>query len=107
MDLRCDADLSDVEAYFDNGTWEVEKAMIDVGDDAVKYAEDHGDYQDHTLTLRTSNKFDVETDCLILYNDATTPNGYQYAAKVESRGFDVLSSAALYAEQKLKEKFEK
>ena len=27
---------------------------VDVGDEAVKYAEEHGDYQDHTLTLRTS-----------------------------------------------------
>ena len=107
MDLKCKADFSDVDAYFSDGEWEVEKAMIDVGDNAVKYAEEHGDYQDHTLTLRTSNKFDVEKDRLILYNDATAPNGYPYAAKVESKGYDVLSGAALEAEKELKEKFER
>ncbi len=107
MDLKCNADFSDVDAYFSDGEWEVEKAMIDAGDNAVKYAEEHGDYQDHTLTLRTSNKFDVEKDRLILYNDATAPNGYPYAAKVESKGYDVLSGAALEAEKELKEKFER
>lgn len=107
MDLKCKADFSDVDEFFSDGEWEVEKAMIDAGDNAVKYAEEHGDYQDHTLTLRTSNKFDVEKDRLILYNDATAPNGYPYAAKVESKGYDVLSGAALEAEKELKEKFER
>lgn len=107
MDLKCKADFSDVDAYFSDDELEVEKAMIDAGDNAVKYAEEHGDYQDHTLTLRTSNKFDVEKDRLILYNDATAPNGYPYAAKVESKGYDVLSGAALEAEKELKEKFER
>lgn len=107
MDLKCKADFSDVDEFFSDGEWEVEKAMIDAGDNAVKHAEEHGDYQDHTLTLRTSNKFNVEKDRLILYNDATAPNGYPYAAKVESKGFDVLSGAALEAEKKLKEKFER
>ena len=106
MDLKCETDFSDVDSFFSDGEWEVEKAMIDVGDNAVKYAEEHGDYQDHPLTLRTSNKFDVEKDRLILYNDATAPNGYQYAAKVESK-HDVLSGAALNAERELKEKFER
>ena len=101
------SDFSDVEGFFDEGKWEVEKKMIDVGDAAVKYAEEHGDYQDHTLTLRTSNKYDVDKYGLTLYNDATAPNGYQYASNVESKGFDVLSGAALHAEKRLKEEFEK
>ena len=95
------SDFSDVEGFFDEGEWEVEKKMIDVGDAAVKYAEEHGDYQDHTLTLRTSNKYDVDKDGL------TAPNGYQYASNVESKGFDVLSGASLHAEKRLKEEFEK
>ena len=81
--------------------------MMDVGDAAVKYAEEHGDYQDHTLTSRTSNKYDVDKDGLTLYNDATATNGYQYASNVESKGFDVLSGASLHAEKRLKEEFEK
>lgn len=101
-----DADFSDVDQFFQDGEWEVEKKMIDVGDEAVKYAEEHGDYQDHTFTLRTSNKYDVDKDELTLYNDAESPKGYQYASNVESKGFDVLSSAALYAEKRLKEDFE-
>ena len=101
-----DADFSDVDQFFQDGEWEVEKKMIDVGDEAVKYAEEHGDYQDHTLTLRTSNDYDVDKDGLTLYNDAESPKGYQYASNVESKGFEVLSGAALYAEKRLKEKFE-
>lgn len=107
MDLKCEFDFSDVDNFFDEGMWEVQKEMIDTGDEAVKYAEEHGNYQDHTLTLRTSNKFDVDEDKLTLYNDATAKNGYQYAAKVESHGFNVLGNAALYAEKRLKERFEK
>lgn len=104
--MDVDFDFSDVDDFFNKGEWEVEKKMIDVGDEAVKYAEEHGDYQDHTLTLRTSNKYDVDKDSLMLYNDATGPNGYQYASKVESKGYDVLSSAAIHAEKQLKEEFE-
>ena len=51
--MDVDFDFSDVDSFFDEGEWEVEKKMIDVGDEAVKYAEENGDYQDHTLTLRT------------------------------------------------------
>ena len=104
--MDVDADFSDVDQFFQDGEWEVEKKMIDVGDEAVKHAEEHGDYQDRTLTLRTSNKYDVDKDGLTLYNDATAPNGYQYASNVESKEFDVLSGAALYAEKRLKEEFE-
>ena len=100
-------DFSDVDSFFDEGEWEVEKKMIDEGDEAVKYAEEHGNYQDHTLTLRTSNKYDVDKDGLTLYNAAASPKGYNYASNVESKGYDVLSGAALYAEKQLKEEFEK
>ena len=100
-------DFSDVDSFFDEGEWEVEKKMIDEGDEAVKYAEEHGNYQDHTLTLRTSNKYDVDKDGLTLYNDAASPKGDNYASNVESKGYDVLSGAALYAEKQLKEEFEK
>lgn len=53
--MDVDADFSDVDQFFRDGEWEVEKRMIDVGDEAVKFAEEHGDYQDYTLTLKTSN----------------------------------------------------
>lgn len=95
-----DADFSDVDKFFDDGEWEVESAMIDVGDEAVKDAEESGNYQDHTLTLRTSNGYDVDKDGLTLENTA------DYASYVEAKGYDVLSSPALRAEKKLKELFE-
>lgn len=95
-----DADFSDVDDFFDEGEWEVEKVMIDVGDTAIKDAEESGTYQDHTLTLRTSNQFDIDKDGLILENTA------EYASYVEAKGFEVLGSSALRAEKKLKEMFE-
>lgn len=95
-----DFDFSDVDDFLNKGEWEVEKKMIDVGDEAVKYAEEHGDYKDHTLTLRTSNDYDVDQSGLTLKNEA------EYASFVESKGFDVLSGAALYAERRQKEEFE-
>ena len=105
--MDVDFDFSDVDQFIKDGEWEVEKKMIDIGDEAVKYAEEHGDYQDHTLTLRTSNKYDVDKDGLTLYNDAESPKGYNYASNVESKGFDVLSSTSLHAEKQLKEEFER
>lgn len=99
--MDVDFDFSDVGQFLKEGEWEVQKKMIDVGDEAMKYAEEHGNYQDHTLTLRTSNDYDVDESGLTLKNEA------EYASFVESKGFDVLSGAALYAEKRLKEEFEK
>mgnify|MGYP000868532187 CR=1 FL=1 len=95
-----DSDFSDVDQFFDNLEWEVQKGMIDVGEAAVKDAEESGTYQDHTLTLRTSNAYDVDNDGLTLENTAP------YASYVEAKGFEVLSGSALRAEKKLKEMFE-
>ena len=95
-----DSDFSDVEQFFDDLEWEIQKCMVDVGDAAVKDAEESGTYQDHTLTLRTSNTFDVDKDGLTLENTA------DYASYVEAKGFEVLSGSALRAEKKLKEMFE-
>lgn len=90
-------DFSDVDRFIEQGTWEVQKKMVDVGDESVRYAEEHGSYQDRTLTLRTSNVYDVEDDGLVLRNTA------EYASYVEAKGFEVLGGAALYAEKRLKE----
>lgn len=100
MGIRMDADFSDVDGFFEDEQWNVQKKMIDVGADAVRYAEDNGTYQDHTLRLRTSNDYDVTEDALILTNSAP------YASYVESKGYDVLSGAALFAQRELKKEFE-
>lgn len=99
--MDVDFDFSDVDQFLKEGEWEVQKKMIDVGDEAVKYAEENGNYQDHTLTLRTSNDYDVDESGLTLKNEA------EYASFVESKGYVVASGAALYAEKRLKEEFEK
>ena len=104
--MSIDFDFSDVDSFFNDGEWEVEKKMIDIGDEAVRYAEENGDYKDHALTLRTSNDYDVDKSGLTLKNKAASPKGHHYASDVESKGYDVLSGAVLFAENKLKEEFE-
>lgn len=95
-----DSDFSDVDKFFDDGEWEVEKTMIDVGDDSVKDAKANHTYQNRTGNLEASNGYDVDKDGLTLENTA------DYASYVEAKGFDVLSGSALRAEKKLKEMFE-
>ena len=94
-----DSDFSDVDKFFDDGEWEVEKAMIDVGDEAVKDAKTNHTYKNRTGNLEASNDFDVDKDGLTLENSA------DYASYVEAKGFDVLSGPALRAEKKLKKIF--
>lgn len=95
-----ESDFSDVDQFFNDGEWEVEKAMIDVGDEAVKDAKANHTYQNRTGNLEASNGYDVDKDGLTLDNTA------DYASYVEAKGFDVLSGPALRAEKKLKDIFE-
>lgn len=95
-----DGDFSDVDKFFDDGEWEVEKAMIDVGDEAVEDAKANHTYQSRSGNLEASNDYDVDNDGLTLKNTAN------YASYVEAKGFDVLSGPALRAEKKLKDIFE-
>lgn len=95
-----DSDFSDVDQFFDDVEWEVQKGMIDVGDAAVKDAKENHTYQNRTRNLEKSNAYDVDKDGLTLENTA------DYASYVEAKGFVVLSGSALRAEKKLKEMFE-
>lgn len=95
-----DSDFSDVDKFFDDVEWEVQKGMIDVGDAAVKDAKANHTYRNRTGNLEKSNTYDVDKDGLTLENTAP------YASYVESKGFEVLSGSALRAEKKLKEIFE-
>ena len=95
-----ESDFSDVDQFFDDVEWEVQKGMIDVGDAAVKDAKENHTYQNRTKNLETSNTYDVDEDGLTLENTAP------YASYVEAKGFVVLSDHALRAEKKLKEMFE-
>lgn len=95
-----DSDFSDVDQFFDDVKWEVQKGMIDVGDAAVKDAKENHTYQNRTRNLEKSNTYDVDKDGLTLENTA------DYASYVEAKGFVVLGDPALRAEKKLKEMFE-
>lgn len=99
--IHSEIDISDVDSFLEDETWEVQKGMIDSGYYAVRHAEEHGAYQDHTLTLRTSNKFDVDEDGVTLENEAF------YASFVEAKGFNVLGDSAIWLKNQLKKQFER
>lgn len=101
------SDFSDVEQFFKNGEAEVRQTVDKVGDEADDYDVKHGDYQDQTGTLRKSNRHEVDAKGnLTLINDAASESGFNYASNVESKGYQVRSGGALYAEKRLKEIFE-
>lgn len=100
-----DIDFSDAYAFVDAISEEVVRKESEIGEEAVRYAVENGDYQDRTGTLRRSNKYEAREDGLVLINDAASPEGYEYASSVEAKGYEVLSGAALYAERRLREEF--
>lgn len=94
--VKCTFDFSDVDAAFEEHIKLVKSEVDKVGKEAVAVAKNNGNYRDVTGMLRNSNRHVVTDKCnLELINDAP------YAASVEARGKDVLSSAALFAEQRL------
>lgn len=95
MDVKFD--FSDVDGFFDQGYAEVKAVEGKVGKEAVDYAVKNGNYQNQTGTLRKSNKYSVQDDGLELRNEA------EYASFVESKGYEVLSGAGIFAEKRLKE----
>lgn len=95
--MSVELDFSDVDAFFDQGMSEVKEVMKSVGEESVQYAKDNGDYKDHTMVLRNSNKCEVDESGLTLKNEA------DYASFVEAKDFEVLTGAALHAEKRLRE----
>ncbi|WP_071146681.1 hypothetical protein [Bacteroides ihuae] len=93
-------DFSDVDSFFQEEEARVLAKEHEIGEEAVQYAKEHGNYKDHTGHLRASNDYEVDKEGLTLKNEA------EYASFVESKKFDVLSSTALHAEKRLKEEFE-
>lgn len=84
---------------FDAALVEFEKKMrsrmAQVGEEAVAYAEENGEYHDVTGLLRSSNHCTVTDRKLRLYNTAP------YADEVQARGLDVLNGAALFAQKEM------
>ncbi|MCC8037270.1 MAG: HK97 gp10 family phage protein [Bacteroidales bacterium] len=97
LKFTCKCDFSALYRAVDQAKAMTREAMEEVGEEAVEYARENGDYQDRTGRLRSSTTARVEGDDLVIENDAP------YAAYVEAKGYDVISGAALYARQRLRE----
>lgn len=100
MDVRCEADFSDVEDFLQDGTDEVLVGMKEEGEAFVEDAKATGSYTDRSGHLRASNGYEVDKDGLTLKNDA------EYASFVESKDYEVAGSAALRTVERLKDRFE-
>lgn len=98
----CKFDFSDVRPAFSKFNQQVREKVEEVGQDAVEYAIKNGNYHNVTGRARASNHYEVDDhNNLILYNDCG------YADELEANGKDVIGSAAIFAEQKLREAFKK
>ncbi len=98
--MDVDFDFSDVDSWIDDEKSRVLTKEREIADESVQYAKDNGDYQNRTGVLRASNEGEVDEEGILLKNEA------EYASYVESKGYDVLSGAALHAEKRAKEEFE-
>lgn len=74
---------------------EVKEEFTKIGEWFVQAAVEGGTYRDRTGRLRRSNKFEVNEDGLTLMNDCP------YATKVEAFGYEVFSTFAREAYEKL------
>lgn len=92
-------DMNDALGIIDAIKRNVEEQMGEVGELAVQHAVENGNYQNRTGNLRASNRYSVNGNRLRIENTAP------YASNVESKGFDVCSGAALFAEKELRHRF--
>lgn len=93
-------DFSDIEKGIDDFQKEVNSAFVSEGEEFVDDARKTGSYQDRTGHLRASNYYKAEKDGIEFGNSA------DYASYVESKGYEVSTSAALRAIERLKMRFE-
>lgn len=80
---------------------ETQDILTQLGQEAVQYAKENGQYHNVTGRLRASNKYEVKGTTLRVYNDCP------YCEEVEARGQDVITDAIIITEQKAKEIFNK
>lgn len=97
----CNFNFRDVNRAFNRFNRQVRNKVEQVGQAAVDYAVEHGDYHDVTGKCRASNHYEVDAN-----NNLHLSNDCGYADELEANGKDVIGNAALFAEQQLKEIFE-
>ena len=127
--MKIEKDLSGLD-NIDKLEDELWDAVADVGLHAVHYAKENGEYKNHTHNLRNAPGYAVVRDGKIIkmevpadgnhpearketenfINNTEKPtnglvlaDGMHYASYVESKGYDVLSGAALFADKQLNE----
>ena len=88
----------EIREFFERGTKEVLETMSEVGQAAVDYNVENGDYRNITGNLRRSNMYEVSEEGLVVGNTA------EYASDVEARGRMVVSGGVLLAERMLRER---
>lgn len=101
LKFSCKCDFGDVRLSLNRFNRQVRKAVEKVGQEAVDYAVENGNYHDVTGETRASNRFSVDGN-----NNLTIYNECDHAAELEANGKDVIGNAALFAEQQLKKVFE-
>lgn len=101
--------------------------LEEVGEEAISYARRSGTYQDRTRELRNGNGYCIvlggnvvkmrvasdgghpnavtETENLMIYSEKKSDglylaNGKHYASYVESKGYDVITGAKLFAQRR-------
>lgn len=87
-------DFHDISLELDAAPSRVAGVFDKMGQEAVGYAREHGDYQNHTFRLRNGTDYLSDERTLLVEND--TP----YASNVEHRGYDVLTGARYHIQNK-------
>lgn len=101
LKFTCRGNFKEIRSYIQQAKQKVRGKMEEIGEEAVEYARENGNYRNRTGRLRRSTRYEASVNQLRIINSAP------YAADVEARGYDVISGAALYAEQRLKDEFER
>lgn len=128
--MKVEKDISGFDAVdkWEGDLWD---AVADIGLSAVQFAKENGEYKNHTHNLRNAPGYAVVKDGKIIkmevpadgnhaearketedfINNGEKPqnglilaDGMPYASFVESKGFNVLSGAALHAGAKFNDK---
>ncbi|MBO7617346.1 MAG: HK97 gp10 family phage protein [Bacteroidales bacterium] len=101
MRLRMKVDTSAIDKALKEFEDERKETLERVGQQAVAYAVENGEYHDVTGRLRRSNGYKVTDKGLTIYNTAP------YAEEVQNRGLDVIGGAALFARYELEKQARK
>lgn len=129
MEFR--GDISGLDLLISKIDDEYYDKLAEIGQDATVFAKYNGDYQNQTGNLRNASGYCVvrngqiykmgvnsdgahpeavnNTENLLIYSEKPKDglylcNGQPYCSFVESKGFEVIMSAKLYAERQIKKK---